>query len=678
MLIHGRIGSLAAAVFLFALATLSPQQTIGAPSTMRLRSVTYPDRVYAQALLQHQETQQPYIGTVRSLNGFFLGLQAIAYDDAKRRIFVAYGQFGETTIAKVNPNGVATVLSQITGFVDGIAYDPVTDRVYVGDGCQVLSVAALTGLTSLLAGGSCGTADGKGAAAQFQHAAGLAVDPSGKFLYVTDDDRVRQVTIRGNVTTITAPGSIGGGGGSCVFNQGFQGITYDLADGNLYVADSCPNLIRQVIIATGQVPTVAGSCIPDTFGNCQPLDRDGIGARSLFASPSAITYSPVDHALYVADASNNQIRRISASFHVTTLAGDGHPEFRNGVGQFAGFDEPNGIAARSDGLLYVADTLNQSIRSVTTQGVPPPPPSHGIALMDPPDLGAHPFGLAFTSDGSLWYSEFDAGKLVRVDTTGKAHSIPLPGSNFPTDVVADAAGDVWFADENGFPPYFFTMNIGVVRPNHGISFYTVPNGAQITSMTLGPDGNVWFAMPSVSALGSVDNTGAFVEYAVDEANYVSAGLSNDVWTTGGLYSAPSAYVERFSTAGTLLKRYVIQTYPPPIMGPIAPGPRGRMWFAESEAVGEVTHTTLAVFDLPPAPPPSQNGSWNPNGIVEGSDGALWFTAGAVGDLARINDLGDFTVYEVPTARSSPNRIVRAPDGTLWFTDYGAAKIGRWF
>ncbi len=197
-------------------------------------------------------------------------------------------------------------------------------------------------------------------------------------------------------------------------------------------------------------------------------------------------------------------------------------------------------------------------------------------------------------------------------------------------------------------------------------------------MTLGPDGNVWFVMPSVDALGSIDSTGAFVEYAVDQANYVSAGLSNDVWTTGGSYSTPSSYVERFSTSGTLLKQYLIQSYPPPIMGPIAPGPRGRMWFAENDAIGEVLSTTLAVFELPPAPPPSQNGSWNPNGIVEGSDGALWFAAGAVGDLGRIDARGDFAAYEVPTARSSPNRVVRAPDGTVWFTDYGAAKIGRWF
>lgn len=611
---------------------------------------------------------QPYQGTVKSIRGDYFGVQAVTYDPTKRHIFAEYQQSGQWIIARISQTGVATPLTFLPFPVFDITFDGLTNKIYAGYGCMILQISASNGASTVLAGSTtCGTADGQGAAAQFQKPSGIAADGTGTNLYVTDDDRVRKVTTSGDVTTLTGPGSIGGG--NCQpFNRGFQGIAFDAADGNLYVADSCPNIVRRVVIATGQVTNVYGQCVPDQFNDCEPLARDGTGTSALFASPSGIAYSTNDQSLYIADALNNQIRRISPQGAVTTLAGSGHAEFADGIGDLAAFDTPDGVAVNPNGLLYVADSVNQSIRSVVDSGPTPPPPTHGFTMIDTPDIGAHPYGITFSTDGSLWFTETDRAAVIRIDAGGKLHTIRLSSGSFPQDIVGDASGNVWFDIGNGLPPFSMTPYVGVIHANGTLNTYSVPAFASISSMTLGPDGHIWFVAPNISALGVIASNGAITMYQVDSASYISGGLSDDLWTTG------NGIIERFSTGGSLLKKYTSGGFPSPF-NPISPGPHGRMWFAQSEDVGEVLKTTVAEFQLPP-----NQGSfaWNPQGIVEGSDGAVWFTSASSGDLGRMTSTGVFTALEIPAPRSSPIRIVSAPDGSVWFADFGAAKIGRRF
>src|SRR6185503_20160324 len=89
------------------------------------------------------------------------------------------------------------------------------------------------------------------------------------------------------------------------------GITLD-GEGNLYVADQSNHTIRKVT-SLGEVSTIAG----------KPLAKgtnDGFGADARFNSPRAITYNR-DGNLYVADAGNSTIRRVTPAGQVTTLAG---------------------------------------------------------------------------------------------------------------------------------------------------------------------------------------------------------------------------------------------------------------------------------------------------------------------------------------------------------------------
>ena len=133
-----------------------------------------------------------------------------------------------------------------------------------------------------------------------------------------------------------------------------QGITTDGT--NLYVTDTSNHTIRQIVISTGVVITLAGSA--GTSGT-----TDGTGTAARFSSPVEITTDGTN--LYVADTSNHTIRQIVISTGmVTTLAGSaGTSGTTDGTGTAAKFNLPHGIT--TDGThLYVVDQNNSTIRKI--------------------------------------------------------------------------------------------------------------------------------------------------------------------------------------------------------------------------------------------------------------------------------------------------------------------------
>lgn len=124
---------------------------------------------------------------------------------------------------------------------------------------------------------------------------------------------------------------------------------------NLYVADTSNNTIRKIVIATGVVTTLAGQV--GVTGAA-----DGTGAAATFSGPTGVATDGTN--VYVADAGNNKIRQVAiATGAVTTLAGSGAAGAADGAGASASFSSPQGIA--TDGTsVYVADRLNNKIRSV--------------------------------------------------------------------------------------------------------------------------------------------------------------------------------------------------------------------------------------------------------------------------------------------------------------------------
>jgi hypothetical protein len=226
--------------------------------------------------------------------------------------------------------------------------------------CTIRQIVISTGVVTTLAGtvGTKGWGDGTGTAAWFYYPLGITID--GANLYVADyyNHVIRKIVIStGVVTTLAGTTSTQGYaddvGSSAQFNYPF-GITNDGT--SLYVSDNANYTIRKIVISTGEVTTLAGTAGSNGYA-------DGTGRSAQFASPCGITTDGPN--LYVADSSNNTIRKIVISTgEVTTLAGSAYfAGSTDGIGSAARFFQPTGIT--TDGTnLYVADTYNSTIREI--------------------------------------------------------------------------------------------------------------------------------------------------------------------------------------------------------------------------------------------------------------------------------------------------------------------------
>ncbi len=167
-------------------------------------------------------------------------------------------------------------------------------------------------------------------------------------------------TLAGTVGTTGIANAVGT---SATFNYP-SGAALD-SSGNIYVADFSNNVIREVVPNTGQVSTAYG----DANGAAGSTDNP-----PLFRSPNAIAADGSNN-LYVADSGNNTIREISSG-QVTTIAGQAGVAagFANGAATTqALFSNPNGVAVDSLGNVYVADTSNNVIRKISAAKSPPSP-----------------------------------------------------------------------------------------------------------------------------------------------------------------------------------------------------------------------------------------------------------------------------------------------------------------
>lgn len=186
---------------------------------------------------------------------------------------------------------------------------------------------------------------------------GMAVDSSGN-LYVADKDShsILKITSAGVVTTFAGTGSEGsadGTGTSASFKYPSD-IAID-SSGNFYVGDWGNHSIRK-ITPSGVVTTFAGT---GSSGY-----TDGMGTTASFYGPRGIAVDSSDN-VYVADAYNDVIRKITSDGEVTTYAGTGSEGFDNGLGTEASFNTPTNVAVDGSGNVYVSDSGNESIRKIT-------------------------------------------------------------------------------------------------------------------------------------------------------------------------------------------------------------------------------------------------------------------------------------------------------------------------
>jgi streptogramin lyase len=206
------------------------------------------------------------------------------------------------------------------------------------------------------------------------------------------------------------------------------------------------------------------------------------------------------------------------------------------------------------------------------------------------------------------------------------------------------------------------------------TIFTMGSAMHAVGVTVGPEGNLWFAATSSAssqdpgAVGRVDPDGKVVEFGLEGksgAQAIVAGPDGNLW-----FTEPSAgRIGRVTVAGT------ITTFPLPDPdsrpGAIAAGPDGNLWFTEAagDRIGRIAPAG-AIAEFPLA-----SGS-KPAGIVAGPDGNLWFTELGLNRIGRISPSGQIAEFPLAGGEPRPDRITVGPDGNLWFTYDGANSIGR--
>jgi sugar lactone lactonase YvrE len=316
------------------------------------------------------------------------------------------------------------------------------------------SSGCINKVSTFAGSGNAKFADGTGTNASFYSPSGVAVDSSGN-LYVADtgNNRIRKITTQGSVSTIagSAAGYTDGSGANASFNLP-TGLVIDSSN-NIYICDLHNNRIR-VMNSSGSVSTFAGN---GNYGFA-----DGTGLNTSFYSPMSIAIDSSNN-IYVADHNNNRIRKITPNAVVTTIAGNGTPSFADGNGTNASFYYPSGIVIDSSNNIYVADTGNNRIRKINTQGVVSTIAGSGTAsYIDGSGVNAQfylPTGITLDSSGNLYVTDYNnqvirtistSGTVTTLAGTGTATFIDDVGYNAgfygPCGITIDSSGNLYVAD----------------------------------------------------------------------------------------------------------------------------------------------------------------------------------------------------------------------------------------
>ena len=243
-----------------------------------------------------------------------------------------------------------------------------SENTYVADttGNRVRKISANGTITTVAGNGTAGYSGDGGAAttAELDSPGGVVVDASGNlFIADTANCGIRKVSSTGTITTFAGAYCGYGGDGGQALSAGLNGpggIAFDPSS-NLYIADSYNNRIREVS-ATGIVTTVAGN------GSAGFSGDGGRAVNAQLNYPRSVALDAAGN-LYISDFYNYRIRKVGPDGNITTLAG-GSLGFSGDGGPAAAAEMtyPIGLAVDASLNVYFADSSNDRIRVVSSYG----------------------------------------------------------------------------------------------------------------------------------------------------------------------------------------------------------------------------------------------------------------------------------------------------------------------
>jgi DNA-binding CsgD family transcriptional regulator/sugar lactone lactonase YvrE len=271
------------------------------------------------------------------------------------------GDGGSATQAKffLTPLGAPVLVAHGIAAAD-------SGELYIADsGNNRIRRLDLNGTVQTVVGTGAGSFEGDGGPAALAALAdprGVATDRSGNlFIADTANDRIRKVDPGGVITTIAGTGhrSFSGDGGLATSAELNTPVGLAIdLEGDLYVADAGNHRVRK-ISPSGIIQTVAGT------GEAGFSGDGGAASRARLTFPVAVAVGP-SGSLYIADSGNNRVRKVDLRNNITTFAGSGESGFSGdgGLAKSGELNKPLGVSVDSAGAVYIADSGNNRVRRV--------------------------------------------------------------------------------------------------------------------------------------------------------------------------------------------------------------------------------------------------------------------------------------------------------------------------
>src|SRR6185437_13122519 len=272
------------------------------------------------------------------------------------------GDGGQATAAGI---GVSQYAGVAVDAVGNIYISAGNNRIRKVQTIGIITTIAGTGVQGYSGDGGPATAAQIGLGGGTVNIQGVAVDAIGNF-YIADfyNSRVRKVDTSGIITTVAGNGisNFNGDGGQATAAEISEpsGVAFDAAN-NLYVAGG--GYVRKVN-TLGIISTVAGN-------GTAPSSGDGGQATAAGLVPWGVTIDAVGN-MYIADRTNNRVRKVNTSGIISTVAGYTNTTGYNGDGgqaTLAKLYNPKGVVVDAVGNLYIADSDNYRVRKVDLSGI---------------------------------------------------------------------------------------------------------------------------------------------------------------------------------------------------------------------------------------------------------------------------------------------------------------------
>jgi uncharacterized protein (TIGR03437 family) len=378
----------------------------------------------------------------------------------------AFGQqYTITTLAGgAPPSTPASAVSVSIGQPQRLTVDP-AGNLYFTSGNSVFKLDG-NGVLTLVAGNSRpGYSGDFGLAvnAQLNKPQGVAVDAAGD-IFISDslNNVIREVTPDGIISSVVGTASPGYSGD---YGQGANaqlrrpgGIVFDKS-GNLYIADSGNNVVREVV-PDGTISTFAGINQAGYFGDAGPAN-----AANLF-NPEDVAVDASGN-VFIADTGNAVIRQVTAG-NISTFVGTGTVGHTGDGGKAyqAELNEPQGVAVDPSGNLYISEYGDNQIRKVTNDVISTVAGTNVFGFSGDGGVAtkaeiASPWGIAVDSGGNVYVADLWNYRIRKISSSGTMTTVAGNGVfsysgdgaaavkselNGPQGVAIDGAGNLYIAD----------------------------------------------------------------------------------------------------------------------------------------------------------------------------------------------------------------------------------------